>query len=151
MSDFINEFANTLIFNKLATEHNIVGCSSAEIDIIEQIFDIRLPELYKNFLQKMGHQAGRFGQGTDMFYQHLIDNQEGFQELLQEDEVVFELDKNFFVISSHQGYIYHFFDIVEDLIDPPIYGYMEGDFKVKQTNSRFSDFLLGNLKEELSL
>lgn len=148
MSEFLDKFAEDLIQWGLASFWTIRGCKTHEITKLEQHFEIRLPQIYKEFLAKMGHRAGIFSQGTDMFYESLFTNREGFQELLEEDKFSFVLEPKLFVFSSHQGYIYHFFNVEENVIDPPIYGYMEGELKIKKVNDSFSAFLIKSLAEQ---
>lgn len=147
MSDFIDKFAKEVHGSGLCWD-TMRGCWGFEIRDLEKHFNIKLPTIYKDFLKKMGKGAGLFMQGTDFFYKHLFDNREAFEEVLELDGQPFVLTKDIFVFSSHQGYIFHFFDILEDAYDPPVYGYREGDLKFDKIDDKFSTFLLILLEEQ---
>jgi SMI1-KNR4 cell-wall len=151
MDKFIDEFENLLIESGLASKFNIKGCSEEEVIKLERYFELRLPVVYRDFLLRMGHRAGSYHQGTDIFYSDIFSNREGLEELLEEDNFSVYLEQTFFVFSCHQGYIYHFFDIRESLIDPPVYGYKEGDLQFKRINDAYSSFLLRSLEDEKRL
>ena len=150
MSEFIDKFAGELKRSGYGWWWTIRGCTESEIRLIEEHLNLRLPKVYREFLKKMGRQAGKLFVGTDMFYNDLFDNREGFQELLEEDEFSFDLKPSIFVFAGHQGYTYLFFDTEESLIDPPVYSYNEGELQIKRLYDSFSDFLsesLENLKK----
>jgi hypothetical protein len=148
MSDFINDFAKQVINAGLCSGWKMQGCYDFEVRELENHFDLKLPTVYKDFLKKMGKGAGKFMQGTDMFYRHLFDNREAFEEVLDLEGNPFSLDKNIFVFSSHQGYIFFFFNTVEDRFDPPVYIYQEGNLKIERASEKFSIFLLTLLEEQ---
>lgn len=148
MEDFIEDFTENLIRSGLAFKSDIRACSNREVEFLENKFQIRLPIIYKAFLLKMGHRAGRFCQGTDIFYEGVLTNREALEEVLQSDGYPFELRQTMFVFSCHQGYIFHFFNIEDSLLDPPVYGYEEESLKLVKTNESFSSFLLAVFEEE---
>jgi hypothetical protein len=111
MPNFIDNFANQVINSKLATWWTMQGCWSYEIRDLENHYKVKLPTIYKDFLEKMGKGAGKFMQGTDMFYRSLFSNQEAIEDVLELECHPFSLEKDIFVLSSHQGYIFHFFNI----------------------------------------
>ncbi len=146
MNDFIDDFVKQIIGSGLASWWTMRGCRDFEIRDLENHFDIKLPAIYKDFLKKMGKSAGEFMQGTDIFFDYLFDNREAMEEVLELDDNPFFLEKEFFIFSSHQGYIFHFFNTAEDVFDPPVYGYKEGELKVKRIDTSFSTFLLNHLE-----
>jgi hypothetical protein len=142
-----DKLAKRIIHGGLCTWWSMHGCWNFEIKELERHFDIRLPEIYKSFLKKMGKGAGKFMRGTDFFYRHLFANRNAFEEVLASDGKPFSLSANTFVFSSHQGYIFHFFECGNP--DPPVYGYSEGDMKVKKINNSFSEFMIYVVEEEI--
>ena len=127
------------------------GCSKGEIRRIEEIYDFRLPEIYREFLLKMGRGAGDFYRGTDMFYgQEITEFNSYLREILEDDKSEFTLPGNAFVFAHHQGYIYYFFYVTEGE-NPAVYGYMEGDLLPRKIDESFSEFLLSSLKEQQEL
>src|ERR1044072_561961 len=135
--DFMKGFAQELVRAGLAMPHEIRGCSKREVARLESYYGIRLPEAYRQFLSEMGHKAGIFYRGTDCFYRHLFDLREWMEETLSEDRSPFQLTKDAFVFSSHQGYIYHFFYTIESNPDPPVWSYYEGEVSPKQLSASY--------------
>lgn len=88
----------------------------------------------------MGHSAGRFFLGTDVFLKHLErDLTRGANELLARDGKP-PLPATAFVFGMHQGYQFTFFMLGENE-DPPVEGYLEkGDFYAVADS--FSEFLV---------
>ena len=150
MDRLIDTFANELIDSGLATKRDVVGCSSAEIEELERYFDLELPASYKDFLEKMGKGAGLFLQGTDVFYHRLFEIREAMEEVLGLDGNPFSLTKKTFVFSSHQGYIFHFFDTSQHLDDPRVYGYREGELQIKLLGESFIGFLKSCIQEQIA-
>jgi hypothetical protein len=148
MGDFIDNFAGEVLNSGLCSWLSMRGGWGFEIRDLEDHFKIQLPTLYKDFFIKMGKGAGRFMQGTDFFYKGLFGNREAMEEVLELDGHPFFLGKNIFVFSSHQGYIFHFFDTAEDIHDPPVYGYQEGHLKYDLIAEKFSTFLQTLLEEQ---
>src|SRR5690349_21627899 len=106
MANFIDLFAKRVLDSGLSTSWSMSGCSQGEIERLESKIDLKLPGEYKAFLRKMGHGAGRFMQGTDMFYSRLFDNRSAAEESLEREAFPFDLLPSRFVFSSHQGYIF---------------------------------------------
>ena len=148
MSDSINNIANQILSSELSTRWQMRGCWWFEIRGLEKRFEIKLPTVYKDFLKMMGKGAGLFMQGTGFFYKALFGNREAFEEVLELDGHPFVLTKDIFVFSSHQGYIFYFFDTLEDEHDPPVYGYQEGDLKFYKIADKLSTFFLTILEEQ---
>ncbi|MCA6066948.1 SMI1/KNR4 family protein [Chryseobacterium sp. RG1] len=131
------------------------GCSSNQINNIEQKVRKKLPFCYKEFLENFGYDMDRkddYSRGGFVGESICFDNvygdhtnKDGLIEQLQEDDKINLLsliNNNIFVFSSHQGYTYAFFKLNEG-DNPPIYGYQEGQIAnnfPKLTNS-LSEFL----------
>lgn len=146
-SDFIDEFIQKLKQSGAASFWNLRGCSEAEIRALERHYNFKLPGIYRSYLSKMGHSAGKLFTGTDVSYKWLFELRDLLQETLETDKSDIELPENIFVFSSHQGYIYHFFYVVDGSENPSIFGYREGDLVVKKINESFSGFLFESLAE----
>ena len=149
MSEFVDQLAQLVVASSLSTQRDIRGCSDAEIRELENHFEIRLPKVYKDFLKRMGKGAGLFMQGTDIFYEWLFGNREAMEDVLTLDKNPFSISKQVFVFSSHQGYIFHFFDTSAAQDDPPVYGYGEGELKPRLVNESLSDFLKTAIDEQI--
>lgn len=142
MNSIIEQLTENLIKNKVASPKNIRGCSELEINELESYFNVKLPQLYKEFLKKMGKQAGDYRVGTDIFYEDLYDLRQQFQDILDDHNNPFLLKPSIFVFSVHQGVIFHFFDTGDDYTDPPVYGYLEGEKNVKLIYEKYSKYLM---------
>jgi hypothetical protein len=150
MTNFIDIFAKRILESGLSTHWSMSGCSPREIQRLEGEIDLKLPGEYKAFLRKMGHGAGRFMQGTDMFYPRLFDNRSAAEESLEREAFPFDLLPSMFVFSNHQGYIFHHFDCDTHLEDPPVLGFQEGETALTRISDNFSQFLSQILEEEIS-
>jgi hypothetical protein len=146
-SDFIDEFIEKLIQSGAASFWSLRGCSESEILALEKHFGFKLPGIYRDYLSKMGHSPGKLFTGTDVSYKWLFELRDFLRKTLETDESGILLPENIFVFSSHQGYIYHFFYVVEGSDNPPVFGYKEGELIIKKINESFSDFLLDSLAD----
>ena len=148
LDDKLELIALQVVASKLASRRELLGCSEAEIMRLEEFFSLRLPESYKTFLTIMGHGAGFFMRGTDAFYPSLLKNREALSEVLTLDKDPFVLSTTTFVFSSHQGYIFHFFETSHEDQDPSVWGYREGELTRKKIDDTFTSFLLTAIEEE---
>jgi hypothetical protein len=146
MSDIVGK----LISYGIATPKTIKGCSIEEVHFLENYFNINLPNVYKEFLLTMGHIAGSFYQGTDMFFRHLIDIQKWARDLLEENGQPFQLSNETFVFSMHQGYQFTYFYTL-DSNDPPVYYYIEGSSYPEKKWISFSDFLITSVNDHIKI
>lgn len=144
-SDFMKEFLDLLLSRQIVTLSTIRGCEDSEIRDIEGWFGYPLPIVYRDFLLMFGARAGTFMEGTDFLCKDLLDIRDSFYDLAKEHKFVEEVPASWFVFSAHQGYIFHFFDVNEDRVDPPVYGYEEGEEIVQKVYDRFSEFLTDGL------
>lgn len=139
---YLDQIKKQLIELKLALPQEQVGCTRNEVILIEQQLEINLPIVYQEFLLSMGHSAGKFLQGSDCFFQHLLFLQDWAVELLNENNFPQKLPEDVFVFYMHQGYQFSFFRLSEG-DDPPTYSYCEGTNQTTFiiSHKRFSDFL----------
>lgn len=153
---FISDFAKKLKQNGFATYWSIKGCLEIGVREIEKNFGYHLPKIYREFLLKMGLGAGKFYQGTDIFwekgfldYRDWTEFREAFLDILKDEKSNFELTNNCFVFAHHQGYIFWFFYVQIGEENPPVYGYK--DREIKKVSDSFSAFLLESLEEQKEL
>lgn len=138
--DKIAAVAERLCSRGVATRDNICGCSPEEIAKVRAEFKIPLPLAYEEFLSQMGRSAGRFYEGTDMFFPKILGAKAAARELVAEDPFGVEFPDDAIPFSMHQGYQFLFVRSSEG-DDPPVYYYLEqsGQFEVKA--DEFSKFL----------
>lgn len=92
----------------------LAGCSQDEIKKLEEKFNIKLPEFYRDFLLRMGHYAGGFLKDEYYEYKELIgDNGDSLQDygmtLLKERGSNFILPNNAFVfLANPEGAFWYF-------------------------------------------
>ncbi|MBC7903835.1 MAG: SMI1/KNR4 family protein [Gemmatimonadaceae bacterium] len=118
----IDEIAKTLI----KSGNRLKGVSDAEIDHIEKEYLLKLPLTYKRFLSLMGRGAGKFMQGSSVFYNELFELKNGCEELISENHITNFEHKNSFVFYMHQGYQCAYF-ICLTQTDPPVFFFSESE------------------------
>lgn len=153
--EFIEDFITRLKQYGFADYWSVKGCRLSSVSIIEESFGYRLPEMYRQFLLKMGRGAGKFFQGTALFWNESlfgVKNLRGFQEAflytLEEDKFDFELTDNCFSFAHHQGYIHWYFYVNEGEEDPPVYIYQSEYLFTEKASDSFSQFLTECLEEQ---
>ena len=132
------KYLGEIVKKMLKKNVKIVGCSEAQISLIEESVGGKIPECYREFLRSMGMDtvpdktqenwydyAGFTGE--DVFFKDdILKLNNELQEQLDEDNRPdLQLLENDFVFFSSQGYIYAFFKLDEG-DNPPVYGYEEG-------------------------
>jgi hypothetical protein len=150
-TNFISKVCDQLILAGIATPDQIRGCSLEDIRKIESSVKGQLPKSYVMFLLAMGHGAGSFFKGTDIFYPNLLENRRRAEELLDEINSSFKLLESDFVFAIHQGYQFMYFDVAELSSDPPVYYYMEGEDGPEKKWESFSKFMLKSAEDYQSL
>ncbi len=103
---------------------DLKGCTVAEIELLEQHHQLKLPNVYRAFLQLVGHDARGYQVGSNYDYPWLLTSKEFANELLARNERP-PLPDNTFVFWGHQGYQFCFFytDTAEG--NPLVYYYNE--------------------------
>lgn len=132
------------------TTTRVQSCTEEEVRLLEKNLNCRLPDAYREFLLWMGHGAGAFLQGTDIFYKHVPKIQGWAKELLAENGFPVLLPDDAVVFMMHQGYQFMFFRVSEG-DNPPIYYYHEAchfdSFELRFPN--LDEFLLAQLDIEM--
>lgn len=72
MTRSIGEFIERLARDGIAQREQLRGCSSAEIDLLERNYKLKLPASYRRYLEVMGHETGRLFR-YDYFTAHFED------------------------------------------------------------------------------
>lgn len=127
---------------------DIIGCTEEEVHRLEEQLGIHVPAAYREWLRWMGHGAGGFLRGTDVFYDDDLPSlKEGALELFHENDLDGALPADALVFYLHQGYVAQFMRLSEG-DDPPIYGYAEGSGQ--RAPSRWYDNLSAWLAIELT-
>ncbi len=123
------------------------SCSLNEINELEKQLGLKLPQIYRSILLKMGHGAGDFWAGEDCFYNHLPLIQIWAKEILLEDNFSVSLPDDAFVFFMHQGYQFDFFRLSEG-DNPPVYSYLEGQTEKEfiKTHEKFTTFFCAEVK-----
>ena len=125
-----------------ATPDELRGLPEDVIREIELDQPAGLPEAYRLFLALIGGGAGRFFQGSDIYYPGILGLWESARELLAENESPFVLEDSDRVILMHQGY--HFDFLRGPGPDPEVWWYGEGSSRgnvAAPSGDRFTDWL----------
>jgi hypothetical protein len=97
-----------------------------------------LPNIYRQYLQVMGHQAGGIlFQGGDKSYRQLQASKQAIRRVLEEVPDSPALPPDVFIFLSYQGVDFFLFVAEKSNDDPPVYYYGEGDI----TFLKVSDYL----------
>lgn len=139
-----------LVQKGVVTYSNVRGFSDKEIMELEACLKYPLPLVYREFLKTMGHRAGVFFIGTDMFfddYHDLLALRKTAEELLHEDNYPFRLPDDAFVFSMHQGYQFMYFQMQDSGDDPPVYYYKELTDAPQKISSSLSAYLSRSVDE----
>lgn len=150
---FIAQATEQLVTFNIAKVDEIIGCTPSELREVELAQNIELPQIYKEFLLKMGKGAGRFYRGSSFFYPDILSLKSSAKELLQENNVSFDIPENAFVFFMHQGYQFSYFHIDTKTDNPSVYHYIEGaDYQHPiQIWEHFSDFLTASIDDYIKM
>jgi hypothetical protein len=107
-----------------ATAEQLHGLTQREIDEVEHDQAAPLAESYRRFLELVGRGAGRFLQGSDVFYPLMLGMGQAARELLEENQIPFGWTAEDRVILMHQGYQFDFLRGAGP--DPEVWSYGEG-------------------------
>jgi hypothetical protein len=124
---------------------NIKGLNKSKIDEIENQFQLRLPDAYKEFLSKCGEVSGNLLSSYYMTYPALKDNQNDALEMINFDDRKKESEKpkiseNYFFFGQWQGYNFFFFECGENE-NPPV-KILNDSLEIIEYKKSFTDFLM---------
>lgn len=140
-----------LLDSKLAKINEIHGCTDEEVSFIETKHNVFLPNSYRDFLLHIGKGAGKFMQGTDIFYPSINDIKRESIELLKENGEEFSLADSDFVFEMHQGYEFLYFKLSNtDNNDSSVYQYVEGEGGITKEWDSFEDYIDDVLAQEMT-
>jgi hypothetical protein len=127
-----------------AAQHDLQPLPYDALDAIEGDQPGRLSDAYRAFLEAAGGGAGRFLQGSDVFYPDVLGIRATAQELLNSHGLALkQSDRVFFMHHDAQ------FDFTRgDEADPAVWSYNDGDDAPALTHERFTDWLRANVDEQ---
>lgn len=144
--------AKTLFATLHIAAQDVSPCTETEVAQLEQQSGYAIPTAYLEFLLWMGHGAGNFLRGSDVFYEHLQSNESAARELLRENNVSLDLPADALVFYTHQGYQFAYFQLSAG-DNPPIFYYGEGEGveEIRELYSCFSNFLESEIEGHAEL
>jgi hypothetical protein len=133
----------------LAFPGDLKGCTEEEILSIEDHFQVRLPESYRDFLSLMGRSAGDFLVGSGYAFPEVLEFRKDAEELLRDRLPDFKLDAVDFVFFHHQGYTFEWFRCCDRADDPPVSMFTDSEKEPRIVRASFSDWLLRAVEEDI--
>ena len=101
------------------------GCSVDEINDLESQLNVQLPDIYRAFLQQVGHSWQVLFNDTHVGFEHVVENQKNGREVFEINEIPLP-NEPFFVFSERDLERVAFFPL-DGKDDPEVSGYTEGD------------------------
>ncbi|MFI2610180.1 hypothetical protein [Kitasatospora sp. NPDC018619] len=132
-----------------ARPDQLIGLTDDGILQVEDDQRTPIAGAYRTFLAQIGGGAGRFMQGTDVYYPRILGLRTAARELLEERGSTFEFGESDRVFSMHQGYQFDF--LRGSGADPEVWSYSEGendDLPVLNF-AHFTDWLRAVAEEEI--
>lgn len=106
------ELLSRLAAHGICARREAHGATAEELAELSRSFEVEFPLAYREFLLAVGHGAGAFMRGTDIFIPSLANLKNEALDLLAENEYGFTLPADAFVFCMHQGYQMDFFPLV---------------------------------------
>ncbi len=116
-------------------------CTDDQIRELEEKCGVVLPVKYKEFLKNGDALFEERLIGSDIKPPHLENLNEWASELLEDNGTPYELKADDFVFCMHQGYMFNFINCSEDVNDPPVYYYCEGESNIKKVSPSFTTYI----------
>lgn len=116
---------------------SFLGCTEEEISCLEEDFQLRLPEAYKEFLRAFGKQSGFFLDDCSYLYQTLKDIKKEAENMA--NQLSFNLEPTWFVFLVRDD-IFLYFD-TQQAQDPPVWRFDEGTEKIELVFPSYSAWL----------
>ena len=122
------------------------GATKEEIEQLAKELNCPIPEAYFEYLLKHGKNEKGPLVGSDCFLRHIKENNDYLPELLEDNNINFELPEKYICFLMHQGYIAFWFD-ANDGDDPLCWYYSEGTTDYPEPETSFSLFIENLMKE----
>jgi len=135
----IQMYKDVLVKNDLLSGKEILGVSDDDLVVIENKFNVKLPQEYIDFLSIFGCKSGKLFAADYIHYPHVLDFQLSLNEFLVEESIDFELPKNSHVFLDYQGFYFLYF-ICDGNDDPIVYSF-DADNGVEMAYVSFSQFI----------
>ncbi len=132
-----------------ATADDVRGLDEKAVREVTEDQVAPVAEAYRCFLMAAGGGAGRFLQGSDVFYPHVLGLWNSARELLEDNGSEFRLLETDRVILMHQGYQFDF--LRGDERDPEVWSYCEIDNPgnaPRHSHDHFTDWLKTHALEQ---
>jgi hypothetical protein len=152
-SIWIHSFIQRVLAAGLAKPGTHVGCTEQEITEIESVFQLTLPETYKDYLRQMGRDSGDFLFECLLTYPELVEYVRKKADTLLEASTSYQLPKSAFVFIECYGSQFFFFDTADRNDNPPVFRYYEGDqtpVKIAETFTQAMDLALSEQIDDRS-
>lgn len=124
MNNWIDNLADGLIEIGLATPETIAGCSDEELLEVEKFYNLKLPQVYKDYMRKFGKASGKFLEECGIYYDDLFDGRDAAETLLN-NNTDYKLKQSDFVFITRYGYQFWYFNTEDGNPNPPVYRYTE--------------------------
>jgi len=127
----------------------LVGCTEDEVRRMDLAAGGALPDVYQEFLLKLGRNAGPLCRDLGMLYtegtsrtEHQRDLHNRISDILVESGSNDRLPDRTFFFADAQGYFFYFFDLDDPADDPVVYGIGEEGDGPQVIASTFTEFIL---------
>lgn len=148
-SSWIDSFIDQLIAAGLATPDNLLGCSEEDIAEVESKLNIKLPEIYKVFLRRMGKESGDFMPECLLSFPLVARYGRESADAVINAKTDYRLPQAAFVFIERYGCQFFFFDTSDENSNPPVYRYHEGDKQPVRIADSFAQALEMALQDQL--
>ncbi|MDG9671179.1 SMI1/KNR4 family protein [Hahella sp. CR1] len=132
------DFQIAIVENGLATAEELIGITSSDIENLEKLFSVQLPDSYKSFLLFCENNMEMLGSTPILYYPEIINLRDSFDNLI-EDELKITTPENSFIFYSFDELIFDFF-ICNGNPDPVMYRVVEGKNNIESRGSTFTDY-----------
>lgn len=125
--------------------NKVEGCTTQEIQDLEEKYNVKFPLLYREFLLNMGRHSGNFLEEYFYNYNSLLDDDLHIdsKEVLLANETV--IPENAFFFLCYSGYEFACFLIEENNDNPPVRFYYPRDTYLYAEYNSLYEFYLGRI------
>lgn len=127
---------------------NPKGSSLTEIKELENKLAAKLPQAYTEFLLWMGSDKDGVFRGSDYWIDCVLSNNEYLPELLDENQIDYQLPKSYVTFFMHQGYMAAWFELPAQFENPESFFFSEGkEFFKRKRGWTFTDFIMSEMND----